>query len=287
MKLLIEILAHESHVNGVHFNQEGTEFLSLGMDNVVKVWRVGDWEQVGEFAGHDKSVNALSFTPDGTKFYTASSDDSVKLWDYASCEILEDYPKMGKNLLLSQDGKTLSVGYRKKVQVYDVPSMQKRFVVDAHGKQTHAYVFSPDSTKLVTGGMDPLIHIWDVESGEKVNTLEGNTELVMKIVYAPGGNFITSIAYDGKLLRWDKGNPEPRLLHQLPKGGYPHQTISPDGRKIALSHDHKITLVDADSGEMLNEMKLKPKGVYGMQFSPDGKMLANAAADKRVRVFEL
>ena len=40
------IEAHESYVLGVKFTWESNLLLSCGMDNVVKVWRVGDWQHL-------------------------------------------------------------------------------------------------------------------------------------------------------------------------------------------------------------------------------------------------
>jgi len=46
-------------------------------------------------------------------------------------------------------------------------------------------------------------------------------------------------------------------------------------------------LISVEKGDLLDEVDLKVKGVYALTFSPDGRWLANAAADKKVRIWEL
>ena len=56
---------------------------------------------------------------------------------------------------------------------------------------------------------------------------------------------------------------------------------------IAVSIDFAIQLRSAADGALLSTVDVPVKGVYGLGFSPDGRFLANAAADGRVRVYAL
>jgi WD40 repeat protein len=63
--------------------------------------------------------------------------------------------------------------------------------------------------------------------------------------------------------------------------------FAPDGRSVAVSVDGAVWHLGAPDGDVIERYEVPLKGVYGVAFSPDGKYLANAAADGRVRVFEL
>lgn len=56
--------------------------------------------------------------------------------------------------------------------------------------------FSPDRTRLMTGGdgTEPKVHIWDVETGNRLHTLYRHTEPVAALAWANDQQWIASAA---------------------------------------------------------------------------------------------
>jgi WD40 repeat protein len=63
--------------------------------------------------------------------------------------------------------------------------------------------------------------------------------------------------------------------------------FAPQGGILAIASDHRVTLIDVPSLNIIQKMDLTPKGVYCLAFSPDGRYLARGAAEKRVQVWNL
>jgi WD40 repeat protein len=63
--------------------------------------------------------------------------------------------------------------------------------------------------------------------------------------------------------------------------------LSPDGSRIALGWDNHVGLWSADESQAGVTIEGLPKGVYGLSFSHDGRLLAVAAADGRVRLWSV
>jgi WD40 repeat protein len=71
---------HDQAAVDVTFSADGATLASGGQDRLVRLWRVKDGRQIGEF-GHDSAVRSVAFSPDGATLVTASQDSVVRLWD--------------------------------------------------------------------------------------------------------------------------------------------------------------------------------------------------------------
>eukprot|EP00966_Prymnesium_polylepis_P096357 2232905-Prymnesium_polylepis.2 len=58
--------------------------VSAGRDTLIKVWRRGQPEAVGELSGHKLSISAIALSADSATLCSGSRDSSVRVWDVAS-----------------------------------------------------------------------------------------------------------------------------------------------------------------------------------------------------------
>lgn len=72
------IYAHDGGADSVGFSPDGSLLASGGRDNLVKLWRVGDLQQIGELAGHTKPVLSVAFSR--TLLASGSGDNSLRIW---------------------------------------------------------------------------------------------------------------------------------------------------------------------------------------------------------------
>jgi WD40 repeat protein len=120
----------------------------------------------------------------------------------------------------------------------------------AHLSLVESLAFSSDGKLLASGSYQEVV-IWDPETGEIKQRLTGFADRVVALAFAP-------------------------KTAQLACGGG------------APTEDGELKVFDATTGKLVVEVKnAHSDTVYGVCFSPDGKMLASCGADKFVKVHEI
>ncbi len=170
-------------------------------------------------------ISALVFSPDGKKLVSGTLGGKVQMWDAETGNELapflagQDPPGNLSDtvafkdvitaLAFSSTGALLAVGSNQKIRLLG-NSKQPRFKDGTYG--TKSLAFSPDDTVLLAGLRNGGIELFDLTTGEKINTLKGHTQSVETLVFSPDGKTLVSTGQDGTILVWDwnealKGTP--------------------------------------------------------------------------------
>ena len=109
------------------------------------------------------------------------------------------------------------------------------------------------------------------------NRLEGHSNSILGVEFAPNGTFLASISWDESLRVWSASGHE---RYQIPKAHREAVTavaIAPDSLTIATGgNDRTVKLWQADDGTQQADLKGHNNIVTSVAFSPDGRWLASA-----------
>jgi WD40 repeat protein len=172
-------------------------------------------------------------------------------------------------------------------------------------RPVRAIAVSPDKS-VVAAGRGNRVHLFDAKTGDFLRTLndptlktpDGKTadaahlSLVESMAYSPDGKTLATGSFR-EIILWDpaKGAVKQRLT------GFADRVVtldySRDGKYLATgggapTEDGEIKVFEAATGKLVSDVQGGHSDtVFGVCFSPDGKLLATAAADKFVKVFEV
>ncbi len=181
------------------------------------------------------------------------------------------------DIAYSPDGAQLAVASRDGIWLYDAQTGHELDIFTGHTGSIWNVSFSPDGRTITSAGQDRTIRIWDVNTGQNLQTYRHQ---VWDVAYSPDGKTIISGSWDKNLYLLDADTG--KLLRTF--SGHTQKVwrvaFSPDGRMIAsASHDRTVRLWDVNTGQLLRILTEHTDQVWSVAFSPDGKTIMSGSSD--------
>lgn len=158
------------------------------------------------------------------------------------------------------------------------PGMVRRFnqrnetdtTITGHTAPINDIAYSPNGTRLVTGGDDGRVILWDGVNGNPVRVMEGHGGLpVTNVAFLPDGNFAVSGSWDLSLILWNLDTGEAVGKFVGHRGVVSTVAISPDGTLALSGSTDGIILWDIATQSELRRF-ITDEGVDSIAISPDG-----------------
>ena len=158
-----------------------------------------------------------------------------------------------------------------------------------HSGPVFAGAWSPDGTRIVTGGAaDGIARIWDAETGAELLTFLKHNGGVCDAKWSPDGRMIATASYDGSTKIWEAATGHV-IRTFSPEGatfGMTAVAWSFDGKRVAThSSDGKGRIWDATTGEELLTFAGHTSDVWAINWSRSGKRIFTSG-DNTVRVWD-
>jgi WD40 repeat protein len=240
--------------------------------------------------GHTSIVRKVLFTPDGKELISVSDDETIRFWDVASGEPIRVVrPPIGTGnqgrlyaAALSPDGRTLAVGgYGLKDAVgsiYLISTVTGRIehVLKGHTSviQSLAFGIAPGGRLLLaSGSYDHTARIWDPATRECQRVLEGHTDSIHGVAFAPDASRLATASYDKTARIWSMADG--RCLRALQGHANEVQCVawSPDGTLLATGGVDRSIKFWSPDGTLSRNIENRENAITSVVFTADSSEL--------------
>jgi WD40 repeat protein/DNA-binding SARP family transcriptional activator len=161
-------------------------------------------------------------------------------------------------------------------------------VLPADSLDANAAAYSPDGTKVVTGGTDGHALVWDVATRRPLARLATGGREILAARYSQQGDAIALGLKDGTVLVADALLVAPRVVLRVKDQRVEDVAFSGDGRLIAAAvQDGTVRVVAADGSGPVRRLSGHDGPVMGVDIDAHGTRVVSAGEDGSIRLWDL
>ena len=252
---------HNAGIVDVTLNEEKCQLISLGVDKVVKIWDVRNYrciQTIVDKTSYHPDNNLTSIHYDPHVYGLLLTSRKINIWPFKAQEDMQtshdsavSSAKFNRNF-----NSVISVDDESNVYVWDIEDGKLIFKYpDAHGKnRITAMAFDASMRRLITGGHDGSIKMWNFSNGHCLRDFLYDCEPkeISAIAYVPDAKMsnVITVGWDRNIYVWPDENEQvvyPAKV--LPKPG--HTGHRDDIICVLYCPKEKVLVTGAHNGEII------------------------------------
>ncbi|XP_052071620.1 cilia- and flagella-associated protein 52-like [Mytilus californianus] len=255
---------HSKAVKDVVFPFGFSNLIVTCQEEEIRVWNMSTKKEILRHVVANKTCNAVCITRDGKTIFSAWDDGIIRGYGF------------------SKDGKSLK---------------QKFERGEAHSKGVTAISCTSDGNRIVSGGGEGQVRIWDITrsmnaKGEDVyiiklaETMMEHKGTVSDVKVTNGDLECATASNDGTCIIWDLQN---KRRKGIVFANTLFKCLTYDAKEVQLvtsGTDRKIGFWETHGGERIRDLDGSSSGsVNAIDLSPDGRFLVTGGDDRMIKVW--
>ena len=260
--------------------------VTAGADKLVKMFDA-DGKLLRDLVGHEALVTRLALKPDRSLLASGDANGVVRLWlpldgapqivlgaDTTPIRGLAFHPSTNTMLTAAENGS---------VKMWTLP-MQATQTLAGHTLAVTAVTMSADGKRVVTGGADAGVKIFNGADGKLVKALTGQVGPVSAVTLHDATGLIATGNDTGVIKTWNEADGAELLTLNGHTGAIHDVRTSAKGDTLVSSGDDgsiRIWRLPVAATPLAGSAM----PVLAVSLSNDGKLVATGSADKSIRLY--
>jgi WD40 repeat protein/serine/threonine protein kinase len=222
----------------------------------------------------------------------AADRDPVSLPGYAIVAFTVAFDPTGR--FLASAGDEPLQPDKADIKVWDLEARREAFPVEAFEDNPRSLVvaISRDGKRLVGGGVDGKVKVWDMATGRKIGAIGAVASEVTVLTFSTNGRYLASLSNDGVAQVWDGSEldkPQSSLLRfRAGSAGMADSlAFSPDEKRLAvIETEESVVIHDLVGNDRAVRFNIAGHRPASLVFSPNGRWVISGGMDGTLRVWD-
>ncbi|KLE31872.1 WD40 repeat domain-containing protein [Aurantiacibacter gangjinensis] len=183
----------DQEVEAIAFSPDGSHFVAVGEDAVIRLMRTSDGETV-QALPTDFALDSVAWSHGG-QTVIAGEEDSGNLHMFSAdagfarltpLRVLDAGRTINSIDFTSDDSRFVAGGDEGVVRLYDTASGESLRRMERHDRSIKSVRFSPDDSLILSGGAEGTTKLWNAETGELIKSMN-QPGYIEAVEFAPDG----------------------------------------------------------------------------------------------------
>lgn len=296
---------HTDAITGIDWSANSNYIASVSEDSTLQIWDASTGKTLATQQVEWKNV---SWSPTEDRVFGSSTYSimtNTRIVDLSKLpKILMGHTGLLYGAYVSPDEKLIATSGRtdNTVRIWDAETAEQLQLFEFYGP---AYLgWSPDSTRIVISGNEPIAKVWDVNTGEVLLEIPAPSDTIFFTAdWSPDGSQIVTGTYPlrgeytSNVILYDAKTGEENLVSETlrclphrpywhPDGDlfvtgclYPDSEVYPDGNGPGY-------VWDAKTGKIVMTLESVNGATLPMHYSPDGKQIVAGYSDGTIIIWD-
>ncbi|KAH9888061.1 hypothetical protein C8Q73DRAFT_794488 [Cubamyces lactineus] len=266
----VSIEAHARRVQAVAYSPNGQRIVSCSEDATIKLWDARTGARLHVLEGHTARVCCVVFSPSGKELLSSSDDLTVKLWDATTGKCLGSWTRHThdvRSVAWSPDGNYAASGsYDRKVILWPVASPEAATIFTEHTAEVDGVTFAPETSCLQATTKPAGCGMWRASNASVPSSIQ-----LASLRFSPDGTHIVTGECANSVRIW-----QCNLRQQQSK----------ESKRLFGYQAKDRGIWEPSTGTYRSTGGHHASTVRVVSFSPDGSLIATAAWDGTVRLWD-
>jgi WD40 repeat protein len=250
------LTGHTNWIQQALWSPDGSKIATASWDNTVKLWDAKNGKEISTFTGHSadpinrlfgfQGILNLVWSPDGTRVASQGLTGWVRVWEIATGTELfafQTNADLSEPMSWSADGsKIATCAVPQILQIWDAHTGEPiigGFVNNTTNLTFQDFIsfcvsaaWSPDGERIVTGGWDESVTVWNAKTGDKILSFPSYGQ-PDGLTWSQNGERIAAGENSGVVKIWDSNTGVELLSFKTTHPFLFTVDWSPDGSRLA------------------------------------------------------